>query len=196
MIQTHFPIYLASSSPRRRKLLKQLGFDFTTFSVDVEETLLNDETPQEAVQRLAEEKLNEAVKKVSDGIIITADTLVVLNNTILGKPKDQNEAKEMLRTLSGNTHTVFTGFAIFNSPENRKIVDYEETRVTFYDLTENEIVNYVGTGSPLDKAGSYGIQDDIGAAFIKRIEGCYYNVVGLPLAKVYHSLLKVLSIDR
>jgi septum formation protein len=134
------------------------------------------------------EKLSEAKKKVKDGVIITADTIVVLKSKVLGKPVDKQDAVRMLKQLSGETHTVYTGFAVYNSAKKKTVVDYEKTAVTFRILGVKEIKDYVATGSPLDKAGAYGIQDDFGAVFISRINGCYYNVVGLPLTKLYKSL--------
>ncbi len=186
-------IYLASKSPRRKKLLKQIGIKFSTFSVDIEEKQLPNETPVRTVKRLAEEKLNAALKIKSDGVIITADTIVVLDGQIIGKPKSKKDARSILKKLSGAKHFVYTGFAVFNSQNTRKILGYRKTAVTFRELSEKEIAEYVATGSPLDKAGAYGIQDDYGAVFVKNISGCYYNVVGLPLVDVYLALREVLN---
>ncbi len=192
MINNSIPIYLASKSPRRKKLLKQLNLKFKTLNVDVDETIHNNENPVKAVTRLSKEKLNYAKEKIKNGIVITADTIVVLNNKKLGKPVDKKDAFRILKLLSGKTHYVYTGFSIYNSINNKTITDYEKTEVTFRELTDQEINEYISGGSPMDKAGAYGIQDDFGAVFIKKINGCYYNVVGLPLAKFYHSFLKVL----
>lgn len=185
-------LYLASKSPRRRKLLKLLNIPFKSFTVDVEELLLDGEHPVKTVKRLSELKMQSAHKKIKDGIIITADTIVVLNKLVLGKPKDEKDAIKMLAMLSGKTHTVYTGFTIFNKAINRKITDYEKTKVSFRNLDMDEIAQYVKSGSPLDKAGSYGIQDDYGALFVSRIDGCYYNVVGLPIAKLNSTLKLVM----
>ncbi len=144
------------------------------------------------VKRLAREKLSKARKQVENGIIISADTIVVLETEILGKPRNESEAKKMLKKLSGKTHTVYTGFAVHNSINDKTITDYEKTLVTFRKLGGKEIENYVKTGSPMDKAGAYGIQDDFGAVFVKKINGDYYNVVGLPIAGLYMNLLKVI----
>ena len=192
MINSSIPIFLASKSPRRRKLLKQLNLKFKSFSVDMDEKVHLNETPSDAVIRLSKEKLNLAKAKVKDGILITADTIVVLDKTILGKPINRNDAFRILKLLSGRTHIVYTGYSIFNSRNNKTISEYEKTEVTFRDLTDEEIDDYISGGSPMDKAGAYGIQDDFGAVFIKKINGCYYNVVGLPLAKFYHALIRVL----
>lgn len=191
MISSKLPIYLASKSPRRRKLLKQLNLNFKTFSVDLHEEVFDGEHPIKTVKRLAQHKLDAAKVKVKEGIIITADTIVVLNKQIIGKPKNKKDAAKLLSKLSGKTHFVYTGFSIHNSKTDHTIVDYERTSVTFRDLTKKEINAYVETGSPMDKAGAYGIQDDFGAVFVQKIDGCYYNVVGLPLSKFYHRLLEI-----
>lgn len=192
MINNSTPIYLASKSPRRRKLLKQLRLKFKSFSVDMDEKIHTNEKPFEAVTRLSREKLNLAKTKVKSGIIITADTIVVLNKSIIGKPVNKKDAFRILKLLSGKTHTVYTGYSIFNFQNLKTITEYEKTEVTFRNLTDDEIEGYISSGSPMDKAGAYGIQDDFGAVFIKKINGCYYNVVGLPLAKFYHALLRIL----
>lgn len=192
MINSKIKIFLASKSPRRRKLLKQLNLNFRSFSVDINEIVKRKEKPSSAVLRLSKEKLELAKEKKNNGIIITADTIVVLDSKILGKPKDKKDAFRILKMLSGRTHTVYTGYSIFNSENTRTISEYETTKVTFRKLTDEEILEYIAGGSPMDKAGAYGIQDDFGAVFIKKINGCYYNVVGLPLAKLYHALLRIL----
>ena len=192
MIKANLPIYLASKSPRRRKLLKQINLNFKSFTVDMEEKIKSGEKPSVSVKRLSKEKLEIAKQKVKHGIIITADTIVVLNKKVIGKPKDKKEAKRFLKNLSGNIHTVYTGFSIYNSVNKMLITDYEKTFVEFRKLTAKEIDDYIKSGSPMDKAGAYGIQDDFGAVFIKKINGCYYNVVGLPLTKVYQSLMQII----
>ncbi|MCF6271343.1 MAG: Maf family protein [Melioribacteraceae bacterium] len=192
MLKTKLPIYLASQSPRRKHLLKQIGIKFTSFNVDLDEQIRENESPINVVKRLSKEKLELAEQKKNDGILITADTIVVLNSKIIGKPKSKKDAKFILSKLSNNTHFVYTGFAIKNSITNKTIIDYEKTSVTFRELSNKEINEYVADGSPLDKAGAYGIQDDYGAVFVSKINGCYYNVVGLPLSKVYESLNKVI----
>lgn len=193
MLKKNITIYLASKSPRRKKLLKIIGLNFKSISVELNEEILDGEHPIKTVKRLALEKLEKAKKRVSSGVVITADTIVVLNKEIIGKPKDINEAKKILRKLSGKTHTVFTGFAIENLTSGKRIVDYEKTIVTFRELKDDEINKYVASGSPMDKAGAYGIQDDFGALFVKKINGCYYNVVGLPLQKLYTRLLELIN---
>lgn len=192
MINSRLPIYLASKSPRRRKLLKQLGIKFKAFSLDLDEEILDGEHPIQTVKRLAEHKSQHAVKKIKKGIVITADTIVVLDHEIIGKPKNKKEAFRILSKLSGRTHEVYTGFVLLNTVSRQKIIGYEKTFVTFKSLSKKEIDDYIKTGSPMDKAGAYGIQDDFGAVFVKRIDGCYYNVVGLPIAKLYKSLMEIL----
>jgi septum formation protein len=192
MISSSIPVFLASKSPRRRKLLKQLNIKFKSFSVEMDEKIHQNEKPSNSVLRLSKEKLSLAKLKVKKGIVITADTIVVLNKTVLGKPKNKKDAFRILKLLSGKTHVVYTGYSIFNFTNNKTISEYEKTEVTFRDLTDDEIKEYINGGSPMDKAGAYGIQDDFGAVFINKINGCYYNVVGLPLAKFYHALLRIL----
>ena len=192
MIKSDIKIYLASKSPRRRKLLKQLGLKFTSFSVDLNEEVFDGEHPIQTVKRLAKHKSQAAVKKVKVGIVITADTIVVLDGEIIGKPKNEKDAFKILSKLSGRTHSVYTGILVNNISKNKSIVDYVRTEVTFRKLSPKEIRDYIKTGSPMDKAGAYGIQDDFGAVFVERIDGCYYNVVGLPLAKLYNMLLRII----
>jgi septum formation protein len=191
MIKTSQQIYLASKSPRRRKLLKQLGIKFKSFTANSVEDFLDGEHPVECVKRIALEKMEKAKQKVEDSIIITADTIVVLGRTVIGKPKSKKDAINILSLLSGRIHTVYTGFCVLNQKTKKLILDYEKTEVEFRHLKKDEIIDYVIAGSPMDKAGAYGIQDDFGAVFVKRINGCYYNVVGLPLAKLYSALRKV-----
>ena len=191
MIKTSIPIYLASKSPRRRKLLKQLGIKFNAFSVESPEDFLDGEHPVECVKRIALEKMELAKYKVNRSIIITADTIVVLRHKVIGKPSSKIEAIKILSQLSGKVHTVYTGFCVLNQRTGSIILDYEKTDVKFRKLIKDEIIDYVSGGSPMDKAGAYGIQDDFGAVFVERINGCYYNVVGLPLTKLYKALRKV-----
>lgn len=191
MIKTDLQIYLASKSPRRRKLLKQLNINFKSFSVDVNENIGKTEKPAHIVKRLANKKLLKAKEKVKNGIIITADTIVVLDGKVIGKPANTKNAKTILKKLSGRVHKVYTGYSVWNSEKNIIITDYEKTIVEFRNLFDREIDDYICGGSPMDKAGAYGIQDDIGAVFIKKINGCYYNVVGLPLTKIYQALIKI-----
>ena len=191
MIRTKLPVYLASRSPRRRKLLKQINVKFKFFKVDIMESIDKNEKPIHNVKRLANEKMEKAKERINNGIIITADTIVVLDGNVIGKPKSRKDAKTILKRLSGRTHIVYTGFAVYNSIKEFFITDYEKTFVKFRKISNKEINEYINSGSPMDKAGAYGIQDDYGAVFIERINGCYYNVVGLPLTKVYQALNKM-----
>jgi septum formation protein len=192
MIKTELPLYLASKSPRRRKLLKQLNLKFRSFSVETEEIVLPDEKPHSAVLRIAKEKMMVAKQKIKHGIIITADTIVFLDGKVLGKPKNEKDAFRMLKKLSNKTHQVYSAYCIYNTRTKKMLAEFVKTDVTFRKLLDEEILEYIRTGSPMDKAGAYGIQDDFGAVFIDKIDGCYYNVVGLPLSKFYHSLLRII----
>lgn len=192
MLNLKVPLYLASQSPRRRILLKQIGLVFKAFSFEIDEKIVYGESPIKTVKRLALQKMLKAESIKKDGIIITADTIVVLNGEIIGKPKTKKDAERTLTKLSNNKHFVYTGFAVKNTISNKEIVNYEKTEVTFRELTKKEMRDYIKSGSPMDKAGAYGIQDDFGAVFISKINGCYNNVVGLPLAKVYLALKEIL----
>lgn len=187
-------IYLASKSPRRQKLLSQIGIKFTYLDIGhFEEIIIPNENPTKTIRRITLGKLEQAKKLVKDGIIITADTIVVIDDKILGKPKNDYDAKQILNNLSNRKHFVYTGFAFYDTLNNQLIYDYSRTTVYFRELDQLEIEAYIKSGSPMDKAGAYGIQDDYGAVFVKKISGCYYNVVGLPLSKFYSKLNKILN---
>ncbi len=192
MIPSALKIYLASKSPRRKKLLEQINLHPGVFHCHFDEDFDSKKRVSTIAKSLAFQKMEVAKKENKKGIIITADTIVVIDGKILGKPDSAKQAVAMLKSLSGRKHFVYTGFCVFNSLNGVLINDYEKTEVTFRKLKENEIKEYVAGGSPMDKAGAYGIQDDYGAIFIKKINGCYYNVVGLPLTKVYQAILKVI----
>jgi septum formation protein len=181
-------LILASRSPRRIQLLRQIGMNPTVMPCDIPEPFDASRTPQENAASLALQKAVCVAEKVGDGIIIGADTIVILDGEMLGKPENPADAVRMLGLLSGRTHSVVTGFAIVERPSGRHVTGTERTEVTFRDLPPEEIEEYVRGGSPLDKAGAYGIQDDYGAVFVTRIEGCFYNVVGLPLSKLHTAL--------
>ncbi|HZV12066.1 MAG TPA: Maf family protein [Candidatus Kapabacteria bacterium] len=181
------PIILASASPRRIQLLRQIGIECDVHPSNIDEET-DHKNPAALVEDLALRKAREVGSRFPKGIVIGADTIVVLDGNVLGKPKDAGDAKRMLRTLSGRTHTVYTGFCILDVETNKNVCDHEATEVTFRELDDKEIADYVASGSPMDKAGSYGIQDDFGAVFVTRIAGDYYTVVGLPLAKLYTRL--------
>lgn len=186
---------LASASPRRRKLLELLGIDFSVMVSDVDEEKHNNgSNPAVNVMNLAELKALQIAKRVDfPAIIIGADTIVVLDGEIINKPADENDAFRILKKLSGRTHKVFTGIALIETNSRRRIIDYKETKVTFRTLRNEEIKSYIATGSPMDKAGAYGIQDDFGAVFVNHIEGCYYNIVGLPLELLYRKIIELLN---
>lgn len=176
-------LILASASPRRQKLLKQIGLDFEIIPSSIDETIQPGVAPDVAAVKLAENKAIDVARRLKDGIVIAADTVVALDDSILGKPKDEEEARKMLERLSGRWHRVFTGIAVIDSSSSKKVTDYEESRVKFKNLSSVEIENYIRTGEPMDKAGAYGIQGK-GALLVEKIEGCYYNIVGLPLFRL------------
>lgn len=181
-------LILASSSPRRREILKLIQLPFEVITSDADESIDEDLPPEQLVTTLALRKA-EAVAKVNrDAYVIGADTIVYNQNEILGKPKTTAEAKDMLRSLSGQTHAVYTGACILH--QDQQEVFYEKTDVTFWKLTEEEIDHYIRTGEPFDKAGGYGIQG-FGATLVKKIEGDYFSVVGLPIAKLYRTLKQI-----
>ncbi len=179
---------LASQSPRRKKLLEQIGLAFDVHVSPVEETIEPGIAPDVVVERLAQEKAAAVAVHYPAAVTLGADTVVVLDGEILGKPSGPDEAHAMLRRLAGRTHTVYTGIALLHPASGRAVATHAATDVTFGTLDDAEIAAYVDTGSPLDKAGAYGIQDDLGAVFIARIDGDYYNVVGLPLHRLYRTL--------
>lgn len=173
-------IVLASNSPRRRELLTLAGIEYTVIPSECDEILPEKISPAEAVEELARQKADDVFRRNPDKLIIAADTVVALGNTILGKPKDEVDAFNMLTSLSGKTHTVFTGVCIMT--KDKTDIFHCSTDVVFYDLTEKEIKDYIATKEPMDKAGAYGIQGK-GSLLVKCINGDYFNVVGLPLAE-------------
>ena len=187
MIETNSKrVILASQSPRRIELLKKIIADFDVQASHVEETMETND-PVTFVCELSKRKAMEIAAETETGIIIGADSIVVSNDRILGKPQNRNEALEMLTFLSARTHQVYTGFTIIENPEAKTFTDYEVTDVVFRKLTPWEIERYVDVAHPFDKAGSYGIQDE-SAIFVDKINGCFYNVMGLPLTTLYNSL--------
>lgn len=185
LLQFSVPFILASQSPRRRTLLEQLGVEFQVQVSPAEETLRESKSPSETVEALARRKVRPVAANHPTALVLAADTLVAHDGTILGKPESPQEAKEMLRRLSGSIHTVYTGVALQHEKSGRNESTVASTHVTFASLTDVEIRAYVETGAPMDKAGGYGIQDHTGPLFVKQIEGDYYNVVGLPLRDLY-----------
>lgn len=185
-------IILASASPRRKKLLQQINLSFTVHPSSVDESYDPALSPGEIVTELALRKARDVAPQYSNALIIGADTIVTFNKQILEKPKDPQEAQEMLHQLSDNVHQVLTGVALCKVDSSNNISNsltfVERTNVKFGNLNSDDIKKYARGGSPLDKAGGYGIQDDFGAVFVKRIEGDYYNVVGFPLHSFYNAL--------
>ena len=177
-------LILASKSPRRKELLSLITTDFTVRSADADETLPEGISPEKAVEYLSGIKARAVYNGVDT--VIGADTIVVLNGKILGKPADDDEAFSMLRELSGREHSVFTGVTILSKNGERSF--YRETKVKFYPLSDGEIIDYIKTGECSDKAGAYGIQG-YGSRFVEGIIGDYFNVVGLPVSALYHELL-------
>lgn len=186
-------LILASRSPRRRLLLKQIGFTFAVRPSSVEETIVPHQSPGANAKRVALEKAKDIAGRITKGIVIGADTIVVARKRVLGKPRSREEAKTMLRLLSGRWHDVYTGFALVDAASGRYVSDVVKTKVRFRHLSRKEINRYVAGRSPLDKAGAYGIQDDQGAVFVEKVEGCFYNVVGFPLSRFYVVFQQFLS---
>ncbi len=182
------PVILASASPRRRAILENTGLRFTVRPVEVDESVPKDANPAFAVMEISERKAYAAAAGETQGWIIAADTIVVLGERIIGKPQDKPEASIILKALSGKTHTVITGFTIFNSRIRKAISAFDQTQVTFYRLSSAEIKNYIAAGEPMDKAGAYGIQEK-GGLLVKSIRGDYFNVAGLPVAKLRRTWL-------
>jgi septum formation protein len=181
-------LILASASPRRAEILLDAGIAFSVLSSAVDETPYPNEIPGEHVQRLANAKADlVAARAVGPAIVIAADTVVVLDGHILGKPRSNDDARQILQQLSGRTHTVLTGVALIRLPDAERRQFVESTLVHFARLSSDEISRYLETQEPHDKAGAYGIQGRAGR-YIPRIEGCYFNVVGLPLARLLTTL--------
>ena len=198
-------IILASQSPRRKELLEQIGLEFEICPAKGEE-IITKTIPEEVVMELSKQKAEEVAAMVSvygenhkeittpsDILVIGADTVVAYDGKILGKPKDEADAKAMLTMLSGNTHSVFTGVTLVlidKSGRAGELVFYEKTDVKMHEMSEKEIDQYIATGEPMDKAGSYGIQGKC-AIYIEKIDGDYNNVVGLPITRIYQELKKI-----
>ena len=181
-------LILASSSPRRAEILANAGLPFSVLSSAVDESPHPGETPEALVLRLANAKADlVTARAVGPAIVVGADTVVVLDDKILGKPRSTEEARHMLQQLSGRTHSVLTGVAMVRLPDGERRQFTESTLVHFRPVTEEEISSYLATEEPHDKAGAYAIQGQAGR-YIPRIEGCYFNVVGLPLSRVLTEL--------
>jgi septum formation protein len=181
-------LLLASTSPRRRELLRRAGFDFEVRPSHIVEEIQRGERPEEFARRAAREKATQVAASCPTGsFVLGADTVVVIDGEMLGKPSDPQDATRMLRLLSGRTHQVHTGICLVRAPDEIEALKHETTLVTFRELDEEEIRRYVVSGEPLDKAGAYAVQG-LASKFVTRISGCYSNVVGLPVALVYEIL--------
>lgn len=182
-------LILASGSPRRRELLAQAGFAFEVQAADIDETEHSSEAPEEYVRRLAHEKAQAIAARNPDAVVLGADTTVAIDSELLGKPADRADAERMLRLLSGRAHQVHTGLGVISGSGAR--IHVETTTVFFRAITDDELRAYLNSGDAMDKAGAYGIQG-YAARWIPRIEGDYFNVVGLPIAAVVELLDRML----
>lgn len=192
-------IVLASASPRRRELMNQIGLEFQV-EVSEEEEHYASADPLEIVKELAEMKAENVLSKIdiSDTVVIGADTIVVLNDKIMGKPRNEQHAFEMLKNLQGKMHKVITGVAILNFDKAKTrttTLHAVETKVYVHDMSDEEVWNYIKTKEPMDKAGAYGIQGRF-AAHIERLEGDYFNVVGLPVSYIYQEIKRIKECDQ
>lgn len=176
-------IILASASPRRKEILQNTKLKFEVQKSEIEEVVFEEESPESMVVRLAYEKAFDVAQKNRDKLVIGADTIVVLGDEVLGKPKDEKEAFDMIQKLSNKTHRVITGISLINLKKGIVVNDYQVSYVTFKDLSEDSIKGYINTKESLDKAGGYGIQG-YGALLVEGIQGDYFNIVGLPISKL------------
>lgn len=183
-----YKIFLTSKSPRRRELLAGMGVDFEVMTTDVEETYDSSWSPEKIVMHLSKLKLSpiDMSQYAPKTIFITCDTIVVVNGKIIGKPKDEADAKRMLKMLSGNTHTVYSGLTV--ATPQKQLTDYRATDVVFETLPDDMIQYYIDTYRPYDKAGSYGVQEWIGRVGIREVHGSFYNVMGLPTRLLWQML--------
>lgn len=180
-------IILASASPRRKELLKRIGLKFKVDPSNYEENISSELEPHELAKSLSLEKAKLVAKKHMNALVIAADTFIVFEGKIVGKPRTETEAKEMLETISGRQHSVITGFTIIDTENNKALSKAVETKVYIRKLSSNEIDAYVESKEPLDKAGAYAIQG-LGSVIVEKIEGDYFNVIGLPLGALTESL--------
>ena len=188
-LEKKYNIILGSASPRRKELLNKIINNFKVKVIPINEGAFNYKSNEELAMELSFQKSLAFSNSIKDNdLIITSDTIVCINNKALGKAEDKNQAVNMLNKLSDNTHSVFTGITIFT--KQKKHTFFDKTEVTFYKLSKQEINFYIDNFKPYDKSGAYGIQEWIGNIGIKEIKGCYYNVMGLPLHKLYRELKK------
>ena len=187
-------IILASASPRRKEILENTNVKFDTIKSEIDEVILEHEPPKSVVMRLAFEKCMDIASMHKEDLVIGADTIVVLDDVILGKPKDEDDAYRMIEMLSKRTHQVITGISLVNLASNKKVLDYVVSNVKFKDLSHEDIKDYINTKESLDKAGAYGIQG-YGALLVEEIQGDYFNIVGLPISKLSDLLKKHFNIN-
>ncbi len=180
-------IILASKSPRRKEILEMLDWKFEVCTQETEEIFEEGKSIEENMKKIAMKKAKAVMKGHEDSLILSCDTMVVLENRIFGKPKNVEEAKEMLKSLSGKYSYVYSAVAFLHVTKGIEESFLEKTKIYFYEITEKEIEEYIATGEPMDKAGAYAIQGKA-SIFIRKIEGDYWNVVGLPIAKVHQKL--------
>lgn len=189
LFKTIEPLILASNSPRRKTFLKNAGLEFEIKVEEIDETVKSGEDPVDFVARMARQKGENVSFQQKDHWVISADTIVVGQNGALGKPSDENNAVKMLMSLAGKTHSVKSAFCLSNWKTSVLCCEVVNTEVTFTDFSEEFARSYVATGEPMDKAGAYGIQN-LGGMFVKKINGSYSNVVGLPMAELFDALIK------
>ena len=187
-------IVLASGSPRRKEILENMNLKFDIIKSEIEETTIENESPKDLVKRLSYEKAYDIASKNLDSIVIGADTVVVLDNNVLGKPKDEDEAFNMLKQMSGKEHAVITGVSILCLDLKKEICDYCVSKVKFKNLSDEEIYSYIKTGECMDKAGAYGIQG-LGGLLVEYIKGDYFNIVGFPISSAAEILKNDFNID-
>lgn len=181
-------IVLASASPRRKELLQAIGLEFEIIPADIDETLESDKFSLNAIEKLALDKALDVSKRINyPALIIGSDTVVVIDDQVLGKPKDKEDAFTMLNKLSGRTHKVISAIAIYDTVQDKTLVDSVSSEVTFREMTDKEITNYIESSEPMDKAGAYAIQG-IGGIFVSSICGCYSNIVGISIFKLAEML--------
>jgi septum formation protein len=183
-------IILASTSPRRHGLAQQMGLEFEIVPSGYEEDMSMDMGPDELAMALAYGKAKDVAEKTNEGIVLGVDTFISFNGQKLGKPKTEEKARELLKSFSGKELQVYSGVVLIDCETGQEIKDFEVSEVKFKELSDEEIENYIKTGEPLDKAGAFAIQG-LGSIFIEKVNGCYANIVGLPIANVYKNLKKL-----
>lgn len=185
-------VILASNSPRRKQLLDQIKIEYDVIISDVDEDIVDKNSVEEYVQKVSYMKAKNVLNKIDDGIVIGADTVVSYNNKILGKPINADDAFQMLKKLQGSVCEVYTGLSVISSKDSKEYVTYDKCKVYIQEMTDNEILEYIKTNEPMDKAGAFAIQG-IGAKYISKIEGDFYCVVGLPLNKLYNIMKNLIK---